>query len=66
MSQVLGAFELLDFTMLGPFLLGACFEAYEPSISLIFPFFSVRCKPRILNQWIRGHEFRINIQGYLK
>jgi hypothetical protein len=57
MSQALGAFGLLDFTTLrGPFLLGARFDTYEPFISLIFQFFSGRVKPRILNQWIRGHE----------
>jgi hypothetical protein len=36
MSQVLGTFGLLDFTMLGPFSPGARFETYEPLISLIF------------------------------
>jgi hypothetical protein len=39
MSQALGAFQLLYFTMLGPFLLGARFETYEPFISLIFQLF---------------------------
>jgi hypothetical protein len=29
MSQVLDAFELLDFTILGPFSLGGRFETYE-------------------------------------
>jgi hypothetical protein len=38
MSQVLGAFGLLDLTMLWPFLLGGDFETYEPFISLIFKF----------------------------
>jgi hypothetical protein len=51
MSQVLGVFGLLDFTMLWPILLGACFETYEPFISLIFKFFSGRGKLRTLNQW---------------
>jgi hypothetical protein len=32
MSQVLDDFGLLDFTMLGPFSLGVCFETYEPFI----------------------------------
>jgi hypothetical protein len=36
MSQVVGVFVLLDFTM---FSLGALFETYEPFISLIFKFF---------------------------
>jgi hypothetical protein len=36
MSQVLGAFGLLDFTMLQPVL--RAFETYEPFISLIFEF----------------------------
>jgi hypothetical protein len=45
MSQVLGAFELLDITMLGPFSLGVSFEAYETFISLIIQFcFSGRSK----------------------
>jgi hypothetical protein len=44
MSQVLGAFGLLDITM---FSLGTRFETYEPFISLIFQFFSGRGKPRI-------------------
>jgi hypothetical protein len=43
MSQLLGAFGLLDFTMLS---LGACFETYEPFISLIFQFFFFCGGPR--------------------
>jgi hypothetical protein len=38
MSQVLGGFGLLYFTMLGSFSLGARFGTYEPFISLIFQF----------------------------
>jgi hypothetical protein len=38
MSQVLGAFGLLDFTMLGLVLAQPCFETYKPFISLIFLF----------------------------
>jgi hypothetical protein len=38
MSKVLGAFGLLDFTMLGPFSLGGRFETYELLISHIFHF----------------------------
>jgi hypothetical protein len=57
MSQVLGAFGLLDLPCYGPFSLGARFETYEPFISLVFPiFFSDRGKPRILSKWIRGHD----------
>jgi hypothetical protein len=37
-SQVLGAFRLLDSTFYGPFSLGEPFETYEPFISLIFQF----------------------------
>jgi nitrate reductase NapE component len=38
-SQVLGAFGLLDFTMLWPVLAWhVCFETYKPFISLIFQF----------------------------
>jgi hypothetical protein len=46
MSQVLGGYGLLDFTI---FSLGAHFETYEPFISLIFQFFGGggRSKPRI-------------------
>jgi hypothetical protein len=48
MSQVLGAFVLLDFTMLGPVLAWRAFETYEPFIFLIFQFFfSGRGKPRM-------------------
>jgi hypothetical protein len=42
MSQVLGAFGLLDFTYYGPFSLGARFETYEPFIFLISHFFGPR------------------------
>jgi hypothetical protein len=55
MNQALGVFGLLDFPVLRPFSLGGRFETYEPFISFIFEFFSGRGKPRILNQWIRGH-----------
>jgi hypothetical protein len=42
------SFGLLDFTMLRPVLLGACFKTYEPFISLIFQIsFSGRGKPPI-------------------
>jgi hypothetical protein len=46
MSQVLGAFGLLDFITLGPPSLGARFENYEPFISFIF-LVSDRGKQRI-------------------
>jgi hypothetical protein len=39
LSQVLGAFGLLDFTILRPVLVWCLFETYEPFISLIFQFF---------------------------
>ena len=45
MSQVLGALRQLDFTMFGPFSLGARFKTYEPFISLIFPFFFFGPRP---------------------
>jgi predicted branched-subunit amino acid permease len=48
MSQVLGAFGLLDFTMLRPFSLGMRFYTYEPFIYLVFKFFSDRDETRIL------------------
>jgi hypothetical protein len=70
MGQLLGAFGLLDLPCYGPFSLGARFETYGPVVSLIlrffllrslfffnFPnYFSGRGKPRILNQWVRGHD----------
>jgi hypothetical protein len=56
MRQVLGAFGLLYFTMLQPFLAWKRFETYELFISLIFQFLSGRGKPRMLNQWTRGHD----------
>ena len=54
MSQVLGAFGLLDFTKLRPVLAWRAFETYELFISLIFQIFSGHRKPRKLNPWIRG------------
>jgi hypothetical protein len=56
MRQVLRAFGCWISPCYYPFSLGARFETYEPIISLIFPFFSDRGKPRILNRWIRGHN----------
>jgi hypothetical protein len=55
MSQVMGAFGLLDFTILWPVLACSRFETYKMLISLIFLFLG-RLKPWILNQWIRGHD----------
>ena len=49
MSQVMGAFGLLDFTMLRSFLFWRTFGTYKSFISLIFQiFFSGRGKPRII------------------
>jgi hypothetical protein len=39
MSQVLGAFGLLDFTIVAPFSLGERFETYKPFIFLNFQIF---------------------------
>jgi hypothetical protein len=39
MSQVLGAFGLLDFTKFGPFSLGVRFESNEAFVSLLSQFF---------------------------
>jgi hypothetical protein len=47
MSQALGAFGLLDFTMLLPVLAWPRFVTYEPFITLIFNFCSGRGKSRI-------------------
>jgi hypothetical protein len=57
MSRVLGAFGLLDFTMLQAILAGASFETYEPFVYLILIFFSCRVKPRITNQQIGLHLY---------
>jgi hypothetical protein len=56
LSQVLGVFELLDFTMLRPVLAWRAFWNLCTVCLFDFPFFSGRGKPRILNQWIRGHD----------
>jgi hypothetical protein len=57
MSQVLGAFGLLDFTMLRPVLAWRAFWNLWTTYFFNFQFFfSVRGKPRILIQWIRGHD----------
>jgi hypothetical protein len=56
MSQVLGAFWLLDFTMLRPVLAWRAFWNVWNVYLFNFPFFLGRGKPRILNQWIRGHD----------
>jgi hypothetical protein len=47
MSQVLGVFGLLDFTILRPVLFWGHLGTYKPFISLIFQFFSGRGEPRI-------------------
>jgi hypothetical protein len=54
-SEVLGAFGLLDVTMLRPVLAWRRFETYETFIYLIFQFFPGRGELRILNQGIWGH-----------
>jgi hypothetical protein len=41
MSQALGAFGLLDFTMLRRVSLGGRFETYEPFVYLIINFFLI-------------------------
>jgi hypothetical protein len=46
MSQVMGAFGLLNLPCYGPFSLGGRFETYETFISLIFQFFSGRGEAR--------------------
>jgi hypothetical protein len=56
MSQVLGAFGLLDFTMLRSVLACRAFCNLFIVYFFNFPIFSGRGKPRILNQWIRGHD----------
>jgi hypothetical protein len=56
MSQILGAFGLLELTVAGLFSLGGRFETYEPFVSIIFKLLGGSGKPRVLNQWIRGHD----------
>jgi hypothetical protein len=58
MSQVLGAFGLLDFTMLRPILAWRAFWNLWIVYFFKFPtFFSCCGKPRILNLQIRGHTY---------
>jgi hypothetical protein len=45
MSQVLGTFGLLDFTMLRPVLARRAFKKYESFISLIFKFWGAAVNP---------------------
>jgi hypothetical protein len=59
MSQVLGMFGLLDFTILG------CVETYKLFISLIFQFFSGHGKPQILNQQIWGQDCTYDVHPVL-
>jgi hypothetical protein len=53
-SQVPGAFVLLDFTMLRPVLDLRGFLTLRSVHFFNFPFLTGRGKPRILNQWIWG------------
>jgi hypothetical protein len=60
-SQVLDAFGLLDFTILRPVLVMRAFWKLWTVYFFNFPiFFSGHGKPRILNQWIRGHDCTYN------
>jgi hypothetical protein len=54
-SQVLGVFRPLDFTMLQPVLTGARFVTYELYFCN-FQFFEGHGKPWILNQWMWQHS----------
>jgi hypothetical protein len=63
MSQVLRAFELLDFTMLRPILAWRTFWNQCTVYFFNFPFFSGRGKPWILNQRIRGHDCTCGAAG---
>jgi hypothetical protein len=61
MSQVLGAFVLLYFTMLRPVLAWRAFWNIWTIYFFNFPFFRAAgnrgwLKPQILIQWIRGHD----------
>jgi hypothetical protein len=69
MSQVLGAFGLLDFTMLRPVLAWRTFWNLRTVYFFNFPFFFRAAvnrgwlKPRILNQQIRGHNCTFEMSG---
>jgi hypothetical protein len=55
MSQVLGTFGLLDFTVLRSVLAWLVFLTLRTVYFFNFPFFSGRGEPQVLNQWIWGH-----------
>jgi hypothetical protein len=64
-SQVLGAFGLLDFTMLRPVLAWRVCGNLWTIYFFNFPILSSgHGKPRILNQWIRGHNFMSRVPEY--
>jgi hypothetical protein len=67
MGQMLGAFGLLDFTMLRPVLHGVRFETYEPFISLIFQilFRAVTNRGYRIREYSGQPVFRILLQHTL-
>jgi hypothetical protein len=56
MSQVLGTFGLLDFTMIQPVLAWRMFWNLWTALSLIFPFFGGGTETEKLEQGMRGHN----------
>jgi hypothetical protein len=66
MSQVLGAFGLLDVTMLRPVLAWRAIWDLRTIYLFNFQFFSGRGKARILNKWIRGHGCVLNVRFQLR
>jgi hypothetical protein len=56
MSQVLGMFGLLDFTMLQPILAWAHFGTYEPFISLDLKFLQATVNHGLLKLWILNQQ----------
>jgi hypothetical protein len=51
-----GRLRAAEFRHVGPFSFDTRFEIYEPFIFFNFHIFSGRDKPRIMNQWIWGHD----------
>jgi hypothetical protein len=64
MSEVLGAFGLPYVTMFRPVLASHAFSNLWIIHLFKFPIFFGHSKPRILNQWIRGHDYVYQVTLY--